>query len=348
MLNYKQRYKPRTQREYTKTDLTVYDSAGNTALAGLKVYGKSEVVDGEIKSAGEGWSVVDLGTLNWSTMASHEFYTNAISQAQIPEYNDITIVCGKLKPVTTQATTSHMQSKNVMLGHNTRIYVIDDDYTDATTFKTAMSGVLLCYQLADPSQGNAIAVKTDNGTGIGGTMATFTTGTPLYGIDENTRDVMEWNGTAGTVTKKYNKVRLADLTWQWTGSITNSRFYATLPVVGWADNEETKIAWICNNYTPTFYSDVFYHTSDKIIALNRTGVSVQLYDSSYDNLADFVASLGDAELIYELATPTTEALTTTENTSIASLRTFDGTTHFTNNGATDMAVGYTIKVPTIS
>ena len=164
----------------------------------VTIYGKSEIVDNEIVSAGEGWATVDLGTLSWTY--DSEFYTNAISAIKVPELNTKTILCYKYNTVPTSSTTSQLINKDIMLGRNQRIYIKDADYTDATAFKNSLNGVLLCYQLADPTQGNCIAVKTDDGSGIDGTMATFTTGIPLRAtLDGTVKDEMHYNGITGEV-----------------------------------------------------------------------------------------------------------------------------------------------------
>lgn len=348
MLIYKQRYKPRTTREFTKSDLTVYDSAGNTALNALTVYGKSEVVDGSIKSAGEGYAVIDLGTLTWT------YY----QYGNINGFYSTDLVNVALKPATNCITDSYNFTDNdqsfntnnvdmqIIINYAGYVKIKNNAYTGATAFKTAMSGVLLCYELADPTQGNCIAVKTDDGTGINGTMAVFSTGTPLRGIPDTTvRDVMVWDDSAGTVTKNCVKVRLADLTWN-ASSIQNV-FYTILNDT--KDPEEGGSTAICNKYTQS-YTRVEYMADKSFVFNNSTQSSTTgiLYvkDTDYTTVEDFVASLGGAELVYELATPTTEQLTTVENNSIAGLRTFTPQTHVQNNAQTDMTVDYTIRVPT--
>lgn len=355
MLIYKQRYKPRTAREFTGTAIDVYDSAGNTALNALTVYGKSEVVDGSIVSAGEGWSTVDLGTLNWNS-DNTGFWTGNPGMLIDPNAGNSTVaplVCAKY-PTTPFYTSSggyfNGNTKAIAFAYKSgqRLYICDPDYTDPADFKSAMSGVLLCYKEATPTN-NTIAIKTDNGSGIDGTMATFTTGTPLRGIpDTSVRDVMEWDGSSGEVTKNCGKVRLADLTWRtWTDTAYLNRFAADVDNAFF--NRQTQIA-ICDAYTNSLLSwnlipDKHFNFGQPVISTNKPAITV--YDTDYTIVSDFVASLGDAELIYQLATPTTQALTSTENTSIAALRTFAPQTHAQNNAGTDMTVDYTIRVPTI-
>lgn len=338
MLIYKQRYKPRTSREFTKNDLTVYDSADNTALNALTIYGKSEVVDGSIKSAGEGYAVVDLGTLTWTKWEfgyGPVFYTQGITDRANGATN---FICSKYPYGNVTGSTIDKAIAGNLSNRN--IYIRDNDYTDAAAFKAAMSDILLCYELADPTQGNAIAIKTDNGTGIDGTMAVFETGTPLRNIpDTDVRDVMEWNGSSGEVTKNCAKDRLVDLTWSY--DTDNDIFFSSVQ-----QNVKAQSSLCCSKYeyqytpqSPSAYlqnKHITYYTNNRFY----------IKDADYTTIEDFVASLANAELVYEIATPTTEQLTTAENASIAGLRTFAPQTHAQNNAQTDMTVDYTIRVPT--
>ena len=355
MLTFKQRYKPKTEREYTKSDLTVYDSAGNTALAGLKVYGKSEVVDGEIKSAGEGYAVVDLGTLSYIGGVDGtygRYYTTSLSTIIKQDEGTLNILCPLFTATTSISDVTDNPNGYMWLSYRGNISFSKNGYADATAFKSAMNGVILAYQLADPTQGNAIAVKTDDGTGIDGTMATFSTGTPLYGVSDTVRDVMVWNGSAGTVTKKCGEVDLGTLNWAKETTVTNViRFTSTDISASIKRIPATEtIKCIMPIFTPSSENLGYAGLVNNAFTVNTIG-TISLYNPTEyaDYTAEaFATAMSGVMLIYELATPTSEQLTTTENTSIASLRTFDGTTHFTNNAATDMAVNYTIKVPTIS
>ena len=348
MFSYKQRYKPRTTREYTKSDLTMYDSAGNTALNALTIYGKSEVVDGAIKSAGEGWSTVDLGTLDWKYSNTRIAFNTPLADISKGEINKIKIKCGQYLTTDTIFSISEVPTKPNMSifqqTNNEQIFIRNEAYTDATTFKAAMSGVLLCYELADPTQGNTIAVKTDNGTGVDGTMATFTTGTPLYGIDENTKDVMKWNGSTGAVTKNCSELDLGTPTW--TRYRDLSIFYASISDIYIPTTPADRLfGLLCSQYS---ISDKVTATTMPNKSMLRADGLVYIRDDDYTDATAFKTALSGVMLIYELAAPTTEPLTQTENESLASLLTFATTTHFTNNADTDMTVNYTIKVPSIS
>ena len=347
MLIYKQRYKPRTTREFTKSDLTVYDSAGNTALNALTVYGKSEVVDGAITSAGEGWATVDLGTLNYVKTSRNVF------RAQITSKNPgvSPLLCSKYEytPNTGfDVTDKHISDAN-SASYPSSIFIYDTDYInyDTADFKTAMSGILLCYQLADPTQGNAIAIKTDDGTDINGTMATFSTSTPLRGIpDTDVRGFMAWDGSAGEVTNVCSDVDLGTL--NWTRSTDREPYFYSAgisSVIKSTPNNQIAHLLIAK-YTATSRNELVNGIANNVIAINNNG-TIQIRDTAYTDPTDFKTAMSGVMLVYELATPTTEQLTSTENASIAGLRTFATTTHAQNNAQTDMTVDYTIRVPTI-
>jgi hypothetical protein len=352
------RYKPRTTRAFTKSDLTVYDSAGNTALNALTVYGKSEVVNDKIVSAGEGWGTVDLGTLDWATSSAP---SNHIFRATLANVSPAV----KPTPATGSALGNYLCGEYLQMAWNPLsadddgcyaisparlMSLIDHNYDNVADFVAHISGVMLAYELVNSSQGNAIAIKTDNGSGIDGTMAVFETGTPLYGVSDSVRDVMVWDGSAGTVTKNCNKVKLTDLTWQYSQAPqSNPRFYSRNinSIVAIPINVTDKANILCTKYVTESDATVAYNTQlDKAIAIGGDG-NIYVVDKQYTTVSDFVASLGDAELVYELATPTTTPLTTAENASIAGLRTFAPTTHAQNNAQTDMTLDYTIRVPTI-
>lgn len=348
MLTFKQRYKPRTTREYTKSDLTVYDSAGNTALNALTVYGKSEVVDGSIKSAGEGYATVRLADLTWGRYETGGFAAslNASSVGIIP------LICSKYpydnRVIFNWTNFNNYDNKTFYRSTGTSVYIKDTDYNSVPDFVASLGDATLCYELADPAQGNTIAIKTDNGSGIDGTMAVFETGTPLRGIpDTDVRDVMMWDGSNGEVTKVCGEMDLSQLTWTAAG---NNVFFSANNI-GASDNYG--ITSICAKYTCVDnVPSAAALTGNKTLAFKNRDAGItdpRLYikDTDYTDATAFANSLSGVHLVYELATPTTQPLTQTENESLAGLRTFAPQTHAQNNAQTEMTVDYTIRVPTI-
>lgn len=186
--------------EKTGTNFTL-KNAKNSTLNGLTIYGRSEVVEGEIKSVGDdGLTVttansdntvttsanittalplrgvsdtvrdklictaeskqvetvcasVDLGTLNWGYRESGQYFTVPISgciNSPTRASGKKPIISGVLTTVTPQYLND-LQDKQICYSlDGTGVYAKNYDYTDASAFKTAMSGVKLIYELATP------------------------------------------------------------------------------------------------------------------------------------------------------------------------------------------------------
>ena len=130
---------PTTSHEYT------------IDLDGTRYGGTLDVVSGElvVKKA-----YVDLGTLNWSRTTSYSvpiFYSTIAGKL----ISNISMLCSAYKFSGNFSSAAYFaqSSENGSIGNcynNEQIFVRDDSYTDATTFKTAMNGVQLVYELATP------------------------------------------------------------------------------------------------------------------------------------------------------------------------------------------------------
>lgn len=123
--------------------------------------------DGDIyPSSGSGtrkYAIVDLGSLEWTyyTAATNPMFYADIESGKIVEYlNRIACLgsCSKYNvyPLTVSATIMSDQLSDKLLAQNARnascrILVRDSTYTDAASFKTAMSGVYLVYELNEPT-----------------------------------------------------------------------------------------------------------------------------------------------------------------------------------------------------
>lgn len=92
------------------------------------------------------YGVVDLGTLEWSYYSSTSsfFYTSGLSYKAT--YSG---VCDKYVTISNPQPAS--PDKVFWLHTNGNLRIYDSAYTDAATFKTAMSGVYLVYELATPT-----------------------------------------------------------------------------------------------------------------------------------------------------------------------------------------------------
>ena len=112
------------------------------------------------------YGIVDLGTLNWTYLTTGSgvapyFYANTSSFPQgnikfVGNSWDVVypIICSKYISVIRNQT--YFVDKTITAdgggGVVTQIQVKDSAYTDAATFKTAMNGVYLVYELATPTE----------------------------------------------------------------------------------------------------------------------------------------------------------------------------------------------------
>ena len=94
------------------------------------------------------YGIVDLGTLNWNQNVTGQFYTNYDFWA-IPNNINAIISDGKYK-VTGYGGYNNID-KQLSFSGASRLWMADTDYTSSESFKTAMSGVYLVYELATPT-----------------------------------------------------------------------------------------------------------------------------------------------------------------------------------------------------
>lgn len=101
---------------------------------------------------------VDMGTLGWrlNEGALGRTYRGVVSNMRFDFSVDNRLngfVCSAYNPSSVNST-ARMDNKSIMrvndLLTSAEAFVRDDDYTDAATFKAAMSGVMLYYELAEP------------------------------------------------------------------------------------------------------------------------------------------------------------------------------------------------------
>jgi hypothetical protein len=103
---------------------------------------------------------VDMGTLNWTTenyQSEEGYYIHTVDISDMAEPTSFYdrcegLVCGMYSLPTSleSVTAGTMNNKSIMRSSNKTLMIRDDDYTDAAKFKSAMSGVMLYYELAEP------------------------------------------------------------------------------------------------------------------------------------------------------------------------------------------------------
>lgn len=117
----------------------------------------------------------------------------------------------------------------------------------------------------------------------------------------------------GKVDRRYGVVDMGALTWSLAGGGTeHARFETQLPYDTIAVGQSGIMPnMICPKYETSYFTAVYYHTKDKIIATwssTATGTTKTLavYDSSYTDAVTFKTDMSGVYLVYELAYPTTE------------------------------------------
>lgn len=128
----------------------------------------AEGVKKYVKSVG----VVDMGTLDWVLNNANVFQSSTLGK--IGNY----LICSKYEYAGIVAGNADAYSKGdktiSIYGIDKRIYVRDDSFTDAATFKASMQGVMLVYVLATPIETDVSDYfGEDNLIGVegGGTVA---------------------------------------------------------------------------------------------------------------------------------------------------------------------------------
>ena len=172
-------YEPYKKHSYPlDSSLTLRGIPKLDASKNLYYDGDEYTSDGKVKRK---YGIVDLGTLDWGYQASE---TSTVASYM---YTDVTnlgvkrlgpfgttvhnIICSKYTTVARNPTA--FVDKTICADGDayatTQIQIKDTDYTDATTFKAAMSGVMLVYELATPTTETAepfqhIQIVDDFGT----------------------------------------------------------------------------------------------------------------------------------------------------------------------------------------
>lgn len=103
---------------------------------------------------------VDLGTLTWTLNNQNVFQSTTLGTIG---YN---LLCAKYPFVGTVSGNDAAYEKGdktlSIYINDRRLYIRDDSYTDAAAFKTAMSGVMLLYELAAPTETDVSHLFTDD------------------------------------------------------------------------------------------------------------------------------------------------------------------------------------------
>ena len=166
-----------TDTVYDDTEVKESISAQSTEITDIKMLGWSVPKECPIQNEVNGNQFVqkvgrvDLGSLDWryDAASGHERFksTNALSLIRLPESNAVPANIYTNGYATNSANDiyTHKNDKSISMGVGNTLSVYDTSYTDATTFKEAMQGQYLYYELATP------ITTTIDGNEIGETVS---------------------------------------------------------------------------------------------------------------------------------------------------------------------------------
>ena len=126
---------------------TAYLPEGSDIKAGdhIEFDGDKYYADGTVERR---YGVVDLGTLTWNVININVFYADVSGKA----VNNANIICSNYTNAGVYENYNNFADKTIASSASVyRIAIKDSAYTDAAAFKTAMSGVMLVYELATPT-----------------------------------------------------------------------------------------------------------------------------------------------------------------------------------------------------
>lgn len=132
--------------------------------------------DGSVKKTVK-CGVVDLGEQQWNKAETSEFYAD-IDDNIVATWEGYACLCAKYtraeQPTVVNNGEMVLATKN-QSGTAGRLFIVDNNYTDAASFKAAMSGVMLVYELATPTTEDiSDLITADNLIGVeGGGTLTF-------------------------------------------------------------------------------------------------------------------------------------------------------------------------------
>ena len=155
-------YEPYEEHSYPlDSDVTLRGIPKLDANNQLYYDGDEYVSDGTVTRR---YGIVNLGAQTWSTSGGNFYADNVVSDRKL---RPLSAICAKYEFYDTTAVTSASglnQDKSFCFQYNEngmsaqshgRIIIRDTAYNDAATFKSAMSGVYLVYELATPTTESA-------------------------------------------------------------------------------------------------------------------------------------------------------------------------------------------------
>ena len=243
-------------------------------------------------------SVIDLGTLNWSYDSKYKlFFSNDLRNMLIKpkgnyskEYSQLFDSYGYYltqQSFYEQAALT-MKDISVSISPDGILRLRNLTYTDAITFKTAMSGVMLYYECVEPQE--TISQEFVNEF-VTKTIQIPQIELPSAGSIHDTIKFVEGNIVAGQ--QKYNmvyvsrvgSVDLGSLEGTWSKSAT---YYNRWGLYNALTNAKSASATVkgnitCSKYISDTFNNVYVGSTEMTIALSADGKNINLVNASFEN-----------------------------------------------------------------
>lgn len=264
------------------------------------------------------YGVVDLGTLTWEYNS-----TNAVFTANVNTYTSFPTAGPNNMGVCSKYLVHESVVASELANYDDTIFICpynwsskkwllvrDTSYTDAATFKAAMSGVMLVYELATPTTETAQAYTNPQIVSKYGTLEYVTNSIVPVGHKTTylTRDI--FGGYVDLISGKLvvDRKLLALGSLEWTYLASSTLFYADIPndasSVGDGDAnalcscyERGRYSTLTNNQF--FINDINFSSTKRIC----------VRDTRYTNATQFKNAMNGQTAIYTLETPQTYQLT---------------------------------------
>lgn len=295
-----------------------------------------------IRSAGDGYGCVDLGSLTWSY--SNSIFAARLSDAKKPASNYVApnIVCSIYRTVRRSGSVSFDDSDKVIgISAANDVIIKDSAYTTVSDFVEHIKGIYIAYEPNDgttPSQ-YALVVEEVGENGESKTIP-IPIPHPVRGIGD-VKEMVHKVGQQWVEDSRYAQKNLGELTF--TRNANYGFFYAELPDGKYTGLTNGIATALCERYqlnSTQHYinmSNGDFSVGSNLISVGKCALVIK--DTSYTDAAAFKAAMSGVMLIYELATPTTEPLP--NQAAMYEMESYTEQTHIdTADGLATMAVEY--------
>ena len=317
-------YEPYEKHSYPlDSSLTLRGIPKLDASNNLYYDGDEYTSDGKVKRK---YGIVDLGTLEWTYSSQYDAFAasvNTYTSFPTPGFNNMGVCSKYLVHKNVAVSTFPNYDDTIFIcpyywSSSTKWLVVrDTSYTDAATFKSAMSGVMLVYELATPTTETAQAYTNPQIVSKYGTLEYVTNSIVPVGHKTTylTRDIFGGYVDLISGTLVVDKAMVIyDGTETWNGANTGTngsmRFERVLTGVKTPPNTVSTVGIMCNEFNETTADGTWSGTIG--VAIDTRGyISVCQTGQQDMTLATFreFLSSNPMEVVYPLATPQTYQLT---------------------------------------